>query len=352
MYSPSQELLVLLDLASSDDDTKRKHAENRIAEIERIPNYWPNLLQIYFETSVNQKIRMLAIICLKNGVAKYWRKSAVGAIAENEKQIIRQLFMSNFSETQKQLSSQQSLVISMIARFDFPIDWPDLLAGLIPLVEQSFSQNPDVIIQLNTLYTLYLCMKQIATKALPSARKSLRDVTPSIFNFMHNLFKNRIQFFFELQISESNYDALNAALSIARVALKCMRKLITHGFSSILDSPGALELLASLYHYLPHLLETKTNVPASIELFKTLGSMSVLVGKLYLDVEEGSVVDFILAPHCIDVIKYYWGLLEHSNDNSAADPIMEKILIQSLKMLKNVVKHPALSSITPSNILF
>jgi hypothetical protein len=219
----SQELLALLDLASSDNENKRKHAENRIGEMERIPNYWVNLLQIYFESSVNQKIRMLAIICLKNGVTKYWRKSAIGAIPENEKQIIRQLFMSNFSETQKQLSSQKALVISMIARFDFPLDWPDLLSGLIPLVEQSFSQNPDVNTQLNTLYTLHLCMKQIATKALPSARKCLRDVTPNIFHFMHTLFKNRIQFFFELQISESNFHVLNIALSIARISLKCMR---------------------------------------------------------------------------------------------------------------------------------
>jgi hypothetical protein len=119
-----------------------------------------------------------------------------------------------------------------------------------------------------------------------------------------------------------------------------------------LDSPEALELLASLYHYLPRLMETKNNIPPSIELFKTLSSMSILVGKLYLDVEEGSVVDFIFAPHCINVIKYYWALLENSNDKSSADPIMEKIMIQSLKMLKNVVKHQAFASITPRNILF
>lgn len=344
-----QELINVLTQAASQVDHERQSAEARLAQFECIPHFWANLLQIYFEPQINQRVRSLSIICIKNGVSKYWRKSAAKVIPEEEKRNLRQSLLSNFSETHKPLSSQQALVVSMIARFDFPNDWPDLLTTLIPLAEHSFSsQSPDSdTIQLNTLYTLHLCMKQIATKSLPAARKSLRDETPEVFRFMLNVFHTRCQNFFETPLTPQNVDKLDAFLSVSRVALKCMRRLIVYGFTSVLESPTALNLLAVLYQYLPRFLEAKRLTNESKTLSKTLSSISILIGKVYMDLQDGAVIDFIIAPHCIDVVKYYWSILENANDLTAADPTMENILLQGLKLVKNIVKHPEITVVTP-----
>ena len=85
------ELHSILVAASSPIDAERKPAEQRMVEIELYPDYWGTLQQIYFEASISIKVRTLAIICLKNGVSRYWRRSAKGAIPMEQKQIIKYL---------------------------------------------------------------------------------------------------------------------------------------------------------------------------------------------------------------------------------------------------------------------
>jgi hypothetical protein len=207
----------------------------------------------------------------------------------------------------------------MIARFDFPRDWPELLTTLIPLVGQSFSSNSaeSILIQQNTLYTLHLCVKQIASKALPAARKTLRDAAPDIFQFMLNIFNERVKYFADTPLSPENYAQLDCNLSLARIALKCMRRLIVHGFNSVLESPVALSLLSTLYQYLPRFMEAKLSLPdSSFGLSKTLSSISILAGKLYLDLEDGSVTDFVLSPGCLDAVKFYWQVLKNSTEEN------------------------------------
>lgn len=70
------------------------------------------------------EVRYLAIIQLKNGIDKYWRKTASNAVDKNDKAVIRtRLLESGVNEADQRLALQNALVIAKIVRFEFPNDW-------------------------------------------------------------------------------------------------------------------------------------------------------------------------------------------------------------------------------------
>lgn len=67
---------------------------------------------------------------------------------------------------------------------------------------------------------------------------------------------------------------------------------------------------------------------------------------MYLQVQTLALFDFVLAPGGIEAVRYYWSILQTMEPNSGkhvnlGDPTIELILIQALKLLKNLILDPA-----------
>jgi hypothetical protein len=71
-----EQLMAVLGDATSLDTVKRTKAMDTLSIWEKQQGFHAALQRIYCDGSNPQKVRSLAIICLKNGVGKYWRKSA------------------------------------------------------------------------------------------------------------------------------------------------------------------------------------------------------------------------------------------------------------------------------------
>jgi hypothetical protein len=241
------------------------------------------------------------------------------------------------------LASQQAVVTARIARHDFPNEWPNLLDVLLPIVENSFKMisSPETThLRINSLYTLHLVMKSLVTKALPAARRLSQMITPNVFRFMSGLLFNQLGLFLE-QVGHRNYDNLNEILTIARISLKCIRRLIIHGYQHYATASEAVELVDALYPYLPKLVKYAAGLEGSHALHLTLQNMIILIGKVYLDLSSERVIDFVISPCFLNVVQMYWTLLEAE---SVETPVLraafyEKIQIQSMTILKNVTKH-------------
>lgn len=81
---------------------------------------------VFTDTSLPTEIRYLAIIQLKNGVDKYWRKTSQNAIANDEKAQIRSRCLAHgFTEPDHRLALHNALSVAKIFRFDYPQDWYD-----------------------------------------------------------------------------------------------------------------------------------------------------------------------------------------------------------------------------------
>jgi chromosome segregation and condensation protein ScpB len=97
------DLKQILTQATSLDTFKRTEAMQLLERWEQEPAYHHALTTIYMDIHNSHKIRSLAIICMKNGVQKYWRKTAKHCIQPLEKQQIRESLMQYFSEGNRQV---------------------------------------------------------------------------------------------------------------------------------------------------------------------------------------------------------------------------------------------------------
>ena len=69
-------------------------------------------------------MRYLAIIHLKNGVDKYWRKTATNAIKKEEKELIKSRSVDAvLNEPNDQLALHSANFLSKVIRIEYPREW-------------------------------------------------------------------------------------------------------------------------------------------------------------------------------------------------------------------------------------
>jgi hypothetical protein len=218
------------------------------------------------------------------------------------------------------------VIISRIARYDFPTEWP-LLDTLIPMVENSFKMNAStetITLRFNSLYTLHLVMKTIVTKSLPAAKHIAQSITPTVFGFVSGILFSHLESYEQVQNEES--------LNLARIALKCLRRLVVHGYVHCSNAPEAAQFLSGLIAYLPKFMKHPLVSTTSVQ------KMIVLTGKVFVDLSTERVVDVVLLPCFFDIVQTYWSILEQPEWNVPSQ-ILETVRLQAMKIIKNLTKH-------------
>jgi hypothetical protein len=69
-------LFHVLRSASSADQTQVQSGTKQLQQWEKAQGYYPLLQTVFLDQSLPLEVRYLAIIQLKNGIDKYWRKTA------------------------------------------------------------------------------------------------------------------------------------------------------------------------------------------------------------------------------------------------------------------------------------
>ena len=119
-----QNLYQALTNAASSDQQQVKTGSQQLQNWEKQPGYHSSLQLISIDFSLPVEVRYLSIIQLKNGVDKYWRKTATNSIKKDEKIHIRSRCLdSGINEPDQRLVLQNALLIAKIIRFEYPSDW-------------------------------------------------------------------------------------------------------------------------------------------------------------------------------------------------------------------------------------
>lgn len=110
--------------ASYGNQAKMQAATKQMLEWETQTQYFSHLMTVFISFNSPFEIRQLAAIQLKNGIAKYWRKSAKNVIRDKEKEHIRAICLdAGVNERDHRLVLQNALMIAKIVRFDYPREW-------------------------------------------------------------------------------------------------------------------------------------------------------------------------------------------------------------------------------------
>lgn len=140
-------------------------------------------------------------------------------------------------------------------------------------------------------------------------------------------------------------------MSIARIALKCLRRLVINGYQKFSDSEEVRQMFGGLVHYLPNLLVLRTILQKS-PILRTVENMIILIGKICVDSSHERVIDFVLVPACVPLSKVYYSFLQKSakdSTNGQIDEFLVNIQIQAIKIFKNVAYHQDFNIISDQN---
>ncbi|XP_013113259.2 importin-11 [Stomoxys calcitrans] len=244
-----------------------RKAEAQLLEWETQPGFFPTLTRISLavvgglDPSIVQQldvnVRWMAVVYLKNGINKYWRKGARQELSPEEKQQIRDLLLMQFAnEPIPQVSLQIAVLMARIARIDCPHDWPQLVPELLKRL-QTFSTNArceslESGEQQRVLLTLHHVIKALASRRLWAEKRVFEELTNNIYDFIYQLWDTYCTLFFH-QLKEAQQLA-KPTLEISVLCTRILRKLTIYGYMKIQSTPGCLRFVEKLFERLKQCL--------------------------------------------------------------------------------------------------
>ncbi|KAJ1959844.1 hypothetical protein GGI12_004128, partial [Dipsacomyces acuminosporus] len=340
-----QSVISALEEVSSQDPARMAAAEKSLKEWETKP---------MFHATLFVSTRWLAIISLKNGIDKYWKKTVIYAIRLEEKDLIRPRLFSMLDEPTPQIAVQYCVALSRIARWDFPRVWPEFVEELLSHVRQIASDQRSArrhVMEQNVLYTLHLFVKSLCARTLVKERQALRESTPLVFHVVAPIYAERISQFNQALQAGDTTESL-ALLKEIRFCLKILRRLFVFGY----EKPAETDSVAREFY-----LATMGHQAAFYELFASvpaenrhsdectiLKKVILIYGKMYLDFQKYHAVRFITTAGVKAMLGWYWARIQEeapkmvaglTNLDSAPEPVLESVLIQGLTLYRSVIKN-------------
>ena len=218
-----------------------------------------HLMAIGGSNDLNAQTRWLAVVYLKNQVARFWlRRTGVPyEIGAHEKSAIRNGCLPLSLDADEKIASQSALVVSRIVRFDYPRVWPDIMPMIAQAVEQNMPSRPlgNNASGVQVTRVLHYCLKELSTKRLVQDRKAFFQVAPAFLSLM-------------LQFWSIHHDALSPYLAQACaayqqgvappasvpeghllgfiLATKVLRRILVMGFPRLHAQESALPIVSTL----------------------------------------------------------------------------------------------------------
>ncbi|KAJ1738310.1 hypothetical protein LPJ79_005719 [Coemansia sp. RSA 1821] len=360
-------LVHILDTATSQDPRQVSQAEESLKTLVAKPNFHAMLFDIFADRSISTQIRWMATITLKNGVEKYWKRSALHPIKLEEKELVRPRLFTMLDESNPLVAMQYCLIVSKIARWEFPRVWPGFVDEILTHIQTIASDQTSPAVRRSTmehnaLYILHLFIKTLSARTLALERQALRQATPHIFSVLASIYADRIAQFHTIMVHNDGKIEGNTAffeqtyplLKSIRYCIKVLRRLWVFGYENIENADEVAQnfYMTSIGHqkgffdvFRPLALSS-SHVPDDYQL--VLRKIVLLYGKMYLDFQKYHAVRFITVPCVKQMLQWYWQQISAEgprlmapidDPDSAQEPVLEPLLIQGLELYKNVVKN-------------
>ena len=168
-------------------------ATEQLSNWQTQPGFYSALQDVYTNLSYDETIRYQAVIQLKNGIDKHWRKGSNNAISKEEKLKIKTAaIVAGLQEPSPSLSLHNALLIGKIVRSEFPHDWPDIMSKLIALLRRATGESATLLYTGNVLTITLHVIKELATGGLQRTKKSLQSVAPEMLQVLVSLLDHLI----------------------------------------------------------------------------------------------------------------------------------------------------------------
>ncbi|KAB5520042.1 hypothetical protein DKX38_024361 [Salix brachista] len=174
----------------SGDESVRKPAEAALSQFESRPGFCSCLMEVITAADLASQVdvRLLASVYFKNSINRYWRnRRDSAAISSEEKNHLRQKLLSHLREENDKIAGLLAVLISKIARLDYPREWGFGILGRGVGVEQDavpFKQW-DIIVYCNSV-SLFVILIITVMLSMKGYEIILMNLRPELFSVLAN----------------------------------------------------------------------------------------------------------------------------------------------------------------------
>lgn len=292
--------------ATSNDVTQIQSGTKQLEYWETDEGYYSTLQNVFLRRELPPEVRMLSMIQLKNGIDKYWRKSASNAIRTPERTKIRERLISgSLEEPIDRLASLSSIVAAKVARYEFPSQWPDLFKDLITSLNDSANPNAPASQLQRSLLIIHHVVKELATVKLTRNRQAFTLAVPGLLDTLRRIYSFKVQQW-QSQVSGGMSVEVTKAMNASEQCLKILRRLVvsSHDFPHSQDqvkdlwqdTAGHVQLYLQMYQNTD--LQNAYRISAS--------QHAKQLSKMHVNLAKDHAVSFALLPNTPDLVRYYW----------------------------------------------
>ncbi|OXV11008.1 hypothetical protein Egran_01234 [Elaphomyces granulatus] len=312
---------------------------------EKHEQYYSLLQDIFVDYSLPLEVRYLAIIQLKNGIDKYWRKTATNAIKKHERdQIKTRALEVGVLEPSPLVALHNALMVAKISRYEFPNDWPEVIPWITSSLRSSAQPDVNPLQLPRTLLILLQVVKELSTVRINKSRTAFQSVSPEIFQLLGSIYIDMVNRWVAfLEQGHTSEEPLLATIEQSLVCLKVIRRLIISGF----EHPSRAKSVQDFWE-LTHVHFTKFYslveilTASSPQVQKWVEKHLLQLSKLHVEMAKSHPASFALLPGCVILAKSYWSLvvklgeayeidgLERKTPSSSSDSHEEKTLMEKL----------------------
>lgn len=338
----------LLENALSQDEALRRPAEAALAACESRPGFCSLLLEIMAAKGMNvqSSARWLASVYFKNSISRYWRlrRDSTG-VSDTEKSYLRSKLLELLREENNQIAVQLALVISKIARFDYPKEWPDLFAALVQKL-----QSHDVLITQRVYMVLNQILKELSTKRLLADQKNLMEVTSQLFDYTwhhwhedtQTLFKDFSSLLAEPESGGLSFESrrvLELRCERWLLCLKALRRMLKFGFpsdaKSVQEVPAVKQVSPHFLQQIQYFLRYRSALPQNHPFQSFFEKSCLKLLRTLVDVQTVhpyTFSDSTILPSVLDLS--YRMITEPQNYGDS----FEQLLIQCMIFIQTVIQ--------------
>ena len=351
-----ESLFAALKQAASSNQELISSGAKQLSDWEKRPGYYSSLQSIFIDTSLPFEVRYLAAIQIKNGIDRYWRKTAANAISKEEKTLIRSRCLeAGVNEADHRLALQNAVFVAKIVRYEFPSDWPDAVSSIVDYLQSAAREYKGTVQLPRALLLVLYIVKELSTARLQKSRVALQKVAPEICQVLGSLYVGRVNSWmgFIKNGGEDEGGAIND-IDLSLLTLRVLRRLVVVGFDHPNRHAEVQEFWAITKTQFGEMLSLTLHqghfLSAGTQIEKHLIQMS----KMHLEMVRTHPAAFPQLPESIEIARAYWSLLVEfgrtfgtqstsapiGTDGDAEDEIsyVERLCLKGLLILRACVK--------------
>ncbi|KAF9451646.1 ARM repeat-containing protein [Macrolepiota fuliginosa MF-IS2] len=327
-----QELYQVLVYASSQDPSQVQSSSKRLKEMLDMLGTFDALQEIAVQRTVPTPIRQQAIIQFKNGALGHWRSRKV--LSNDHRDRIRARTLTLLDEVDDTISQCNEIVVSKIARQDFPSSWPDLFDNLVNTIDARLTARyssgqdnaQDALILRRSLGILNAVVKEFASMKMLNGMKIMANLVQALRDRIYGYYTTLAS----TLLSTLNPDTILTEkllqdITITHLLYKALVKVAIWSWQRIdkyskeeatMAKAWQSQLFSFSYNYIRSLFGLRKDIVIALNRDGRLAlarrPLQVLInhvrayGKYFRRLEQLDASRFVDLPQCGDLVLFYW----------------------------------------------